>query len=105
MENDILQQSGGLLLDWNFDTGLYRVSSNDYLYGFTEDYDSALKLYNSMEVRKLLEIFGGSQIKMAQSLGVTQPRISEYINGKKNITVKRLKEWCNILNIDIKQLF
>lgn len=58
-----------------------------------------------MEVQKLLNIYGGSQKEMAATLGVTQPRISEYINGKKNITVKRLKQWCDILKIDIKELF
>lgn len=39
---------------------------------------------------------------MGVALGVPQQRISEYITGKKNITVKRLIEWCNMLNIDIK---
>lgn len=57
-----------------------------------------------MEVQKLLTLYGGSQKEMAAALGVTQPRISEYINGKKNITVKRLKHWCDILKIDIKQI-
>ena len=58
-----------------------------------------------MEVAKLLQLYGGTQSKMGSALGVPQSRISEYINGKKNITVKRLKEWCEILNIDIKLLF
>ena len=57
-----------------------------------------------MEVKKLLQLFGGTQAQMAAALGVPQPRISEYINGKKNITVKRLKQWCDILNIDIKEI-
>lgn len=58
-----------------------------------------------MEVQKLLILYGGSQKEMATALGVTQPRISEYITGKKNITVKRLQTWCDILKIDIKELF
>ena len=58
-----------------------------------------------MEVAKLLQLYGGTQTQMGAALGVPQSRISEYINGKKNITVKRLKEWCEILNIDIKLLF
>ena len=58
-----------------------------------------------MEVAKLLQLYGGTQSKMGAALGVPQSRISEYINGKKNITVKRLKQWCEILNIDIKLLF
>ncbi len=57
-----------------------------------------------MEVKKLLILYGGSQKEMAAVLSVTQPRISEYINGKKHITVKRLREWCNKLNIDIKDV-
>lgn len=58
-----------------------------------------------MEVQKLLQLYGGTQTKMATALGIPQQRISEYINGKKNITVKRLKSWCDILKIDIKELF
>lgn len=58
-----------------------------------------------MQVKKLLQLYGGTQKEMATALGVPQPRISEYITGKKNITVKRLKEWCEILKIDIKELF
>lgn len=58
-----------------------------------------------MEVQKLLQLYGGTQTQMGAALGVPQQRISEYINGKKNITVKRLKHWCDILKIDIKELF
>ena len=59
----------------------------------------------NMQVQKLLQLYGGTQSKMGAALGVPQSRISEYITGKKNITVKRLKQWCDILNIDIKLLF
>lgn len=58
-----------------------------------------------MEVAKLLKLYGGTQTQMGAVLGVPQQRVSEYINGNKNITVKRLKSWCDILKIDIKQLF
>ncbi|QNS40203.1 helix-turn-helix transcriptional regulator [Chryseobacterium manosquense] len=58
-----------------------------------------------MQVKKLLQLYGGTQKEMAAALGVTQPRISEYITGKKNISVKRLQTWCDILKIDIKELF
>ena len=57
-----------------------------------------------MEVAKLLQIYGGTQKEMGAALGVPQSRISEYVTGKKNISVKRLKQWCEILNIDIKLL-
>ena len=58
-----------------------------------------------MEMQKLLQLYGGTQTQMSAVLGVPQSRISEYITGKKNITVKRLKQWCEILNIGIKLLF
>lgn len=58
-----------------------------------------------MEVQKLLQLYGGTQSQMGTVLGVPQQRVSEYVNGKKNITVKRLKSWCEILEIDIKELF
>ena len=58
-----------------------------------------------MQVQKLLQLYGGTQGQMGAVLGVPQSRISEYITGKKNISVKRLKQWCDILNIDIKLLF
>ena len=58
-----------------------------------------------MEIQNLLKLFGGTQKEMGAALGVPQSRISEYVTGKKNISVKRLKQWCEILNIDIKLLF
>lgn len=57
-----------------------------------------------MEIQNLLKLFGDTQKEMGAALDATQPRISEYINGKKNITVKRLKLWCDILKIDIKDV-
>lgn len=57
------------------------------------------------EVVKLIAIAERSQAQLAKDLGTTENRISEYKNGKKGITVQRLKSWCQILNIDIKTLF
>lgn len=57
-----------------------------------------------MEVEKLIKLFKGSQKEMAAKLGTTESRISEYKKGKHAITVKKLKEWCEILNIDIKKV-
>ena len=57
-----------------------------------------------MEIQKLIKLFQGSQTEMAAKLGTTPPRISEYKKGKKAISVKKLREWCEILNIDIKEI-
>lgn len=57
-----------------------------------------------MEVQKLIELFNGSQKEMAAKLGTTQSRISEYKKGKHAITVEKLRNWCDILKIDIKDV-
>lgn len=57
------------------------------------------------EVVKLIGIAGESQKDLAQKLGTSPTRISEYKNGYKTITVQTLKSWCEILKIDIKKLF
>lgn len=58
------------------------------------------------EVIKLIAIAGErSQGALAEKLGTTPSRISEYKNGYKTITVQTLKSWCEILKIDIKKLF
>lgn len=57
-----------------------------------------------MEVQKLIELFKGTQKEMAAKLGTTEPRISEYKKGKHSIPVKKLKKWCEILGIDIKDV-
>ena len=57
-----------------------------------------------MPIRKLLELSKLTQVQLADKVGATQPQISEYINGKKNISLARLQKWCKILNIDIKEI-
>lgn len=58
------------------------------------------------EVVKLIAISKESnQYALAEKLGTSQSRISEYKNGYKAITVQTLKSWCEILQIDIKKLF
>ena len=57
-----------------------------------------------MEVEKLIKLFKGSQKEMAAKLGTTESRISEYKKGKHAIPVKKLKEWCEILGVDIKKV-
>lgn len=57
------------------------------------------------EVVKLIALARESQKDLADKLGTTPSRISEYKNGYKTITVQTLKSWCEILKIDIKKLF
>lgn len=58
------------------------------------------------EVVKLIAMSAEpSQQALAEKLGTTPSRISEYKNGYKTITVQTLKSWCEILKIDIKKLF
>lgn len=57
------------------------------------------------EVVKLIALAGESQKNLAEKLGTSPTRISEYKNGYKTITVQTLKSWCEILKIDIKKLF
>lgn len=57
------------------------------------------------EVEKLIIKSKISQRDLAVKLNTTPERISEYKKGKHEITVKKLKEWCEILNIKIKTLF
>lgn len=58
----------------------------------------------NMEVQKLLDLTGLSQKELADKVGIPAPRISEYVNGKYRIRLDRLKEWCEILKIDIKKV-
>ena len=57
------------------------------------------------EINKLIELSGLSQDDLAKKLNTQPARISEYKTGKRGITLERLKEWCKILGIDIKELF
>jgi transcriptional regulator with XRE-family HTH domain len=57
------------------------------------------------EVKKLIALSGLTQKALAEKLGTKPERITEYKNGKHEITVNKLKKWCEILNIDIKYLF
>ena len=58
------------------------------------------------EINKLIELSGySSQDELAKKLNTKSSRISEYKTGKRGITLQRLKDWCQILGIDIKLLF
>lgn len=57
------------------------------------------------EVEKLILLSGKTAKEIAPMLKTTEARISEYKNGRRGISVKKLREWCEILQIDIKRLF
>jgi|GEM_PF-2412664 len=57
------------------------------------------------EVEKLILISKKSGTELASILKTSENTISRYKTGKVKITVERLKEWCDILGIDIKKLF
>ena len=57
------------------------------------------------EVVKLIALTGLSQAKISRKLNIPRQRITEYKNGKHEITVSKLKLWCEKLEIDIKYLF
>ncbi|MBT0534078.1 helix-turn-helix transcriptional regulator [Riemerella anatipestifer] len=57
------------------------------------------------EVEKLILISRKTAKELAPILNTSETQISRYKKGKTEITVALLKEWCRILNIDIKKLF
>lgn len=57
------------------------------------------------EVEKLILISKKTAKDLAPILKTTEVRISEYKRGKRTIPLAKLKEWCSILNINIKDLF
>lgn len=61
-------------------------------------------LSDNPEMRRLFEIFGGSQKEFGKLLGVPQSHISTYVNGKVSISVKRLREYCDKVGVDIKEV-
>lgn len=61
-------------------------------------------LSDNPEMRRLFEIFGGSQKEFGKLLGIPQSHISTYVNGKVSISVKRLREYCDKVGVDIKEV-
>ncbi|WP_017686166.1 helix-turn-helix domain-containing protein [Riemerella anatipestifer] len=57
------------------------------------------------EVEKLILISRKTAKELAVILKTKESTISRYKTNQNKITVERLKEWCRILNIDIKKLF
>ncbi len=57
------------------------------------------------EIHKLIELSKIPQKEIAEKVGVSPARLSEYKKGKSSIGMDRLKKWCEILNINIKDLF
>lgn len=61
-------------------------------------------LTENPEMRRLFEIFGGSQKEFGKLLMVPQSHISLYVNGKVSISVNRLREYCDKVGVDIKEV-
>lgn len=57
-----------------------------------------------MEVKKLLQILGITSQQLAEIVGVSGPRISEYTTGKHKITLHRLRMFCEKTGVDIKDV-
>ena len=55
-------------------------------------------------MRRLFEIFGGSQKEFGKLLGVPQSQISIYVNGRVSISVNKLREYCDKVGVDIKEV-
>ena len=61
-------------------------------------------LTENPEMRRLFEIFGGSQKEFGKLLGVSQSHISIYVNGGVSISVNKLREYCDKVGVDIKEV-
>ncbi|NML70057.1 XRE family transcriptional regulator [Chryseobacterium sp. RP-3-3] len=57
------------------------------------------------EIEKFILISKKKAKELAPILKTTEARISEYKTGKRGISVKKLREWCEILNIEIRDCF
>ncbi|WP_333780916.1 helix-turn-helix transcriptional regulator [Chryseobacterium camelliae] len=57
------------------------------------------------EIEKLILISKKSAKELSPILKTTEARISEYKTGKRGISVRKLREWCNVLNINIRDCF
>ena len=57
------------------------------------------------EVNKLIELSGLSQKELSVKLKTPESRISEYKRGKHDIKIGKLKSWCDVLGVDIRELF
>lgn len=57
------------------------------------------------EIEKLILISKKSAKELAPILNTTEARMSEYKTGKRGISVKKLREWCEILKINIRDCF
>ena len=61
-------------------------------------------LAENPEMRRLFEIFGGSQKEFGKLLCVPQSQISIYVNGRVSISVNKLREYCDKVGVDIKEV-
>lgn len=61
-------------------------------------------LQDNPEMCRLFEIFGGSQKEFGKLLGIPQSHVSNYVNGKVSVSVKRLREYCDKVGVDIRDV-
>lgn len=61
-------------------------------------------LTENPEMCRLFEIFGGSQNEFGKLLGIPQSRVSTYVNGRVSISVNKLREYCDKVGVDIKEV-
>ena len=57
------------------------------------------------EIEKLIIISVKTAKELAPILETSETKISKYKTGFSKISVEKLKQWCEILEIDIKKLF
>lgn len=57
------------------------------------------------EIEKLIVLSKRTAKELAPILGTTEARISEYKTGKRGISVRKLREWAQALDIQMKDLF
>lgn len=57
------------------------------------------------EIERLIQFSEKTLVELAYFLETKPERISEYRNGRHEITVNKLKIWCKKLGINIQDLF
>ena len=53
------------------------------------------------EIERLISLSGKTAKELAPILKTSESRLSEYKNNKRSISLRKLKEWCVILNLEL----
>lgn len=71
-----------------------------------KSYREQVALYKECdELRMLLNITGLKSAELAERVNTKPERITEYLHGKHAIKLITLKYWCEVLDVDIRELF